>query len=101
MEKSRIEYVFLASYNDINLSSGGGKMEQSSFLTTIEEAYTHNWVVTLELKREKTITGIVNTQLIDNRFYLTHHGDVEQFNLADLKNVKVLDQKWWQTPAEN
>lgn len=75
-------------------------MEHSTLLNTIKDAYNHNWVVELDLKAKRSITGMINTYVNDGHFYLTHQGDIEEINLADLDNVKVIDEKWWQTAAK-
>ncbi|KRK48701.1 hypothetical protein [Secundilactobacillus kimchicus] len=76
-------------------------METTNLLATIKDAYHHNWVIELKLKRQTQVTGMVNTYFSDGHFYLTHEGDIEQFSLADLETVKVLSEKWWQTAAES
>lgn len=65
-------------------------------LSRITEAYHHNWVIKLNLSRDKDVTGMVNTSPNHGTFYLTHQGDIEKFQLDDLDDVTILEEKWWQ-----
>lgn len=72
-------------------------MQQTAneLLSKITEAYHHNWVIRLNLGRAKKVTGMVNTSPSNGEFYLTHKGDIEKFELADLDDVEVVEKKWW------
>lgn len=67
----------------------------SNFLATIKDAYRHNWVIQLQFNRNGSVTGMVNTYTDDGHFYLTHDGDVREFQLNELRGVQVLTKKWW------
>lgn len=66
-----------------------------NLLSTIKEAYHHNWVIKLSLSPSKAITGMVNTSPSHGVFYLTHNGDIEKFDLDELSDVTVIEKNWW------
>ncbi|KRK96938.1 hypothetical protein FD04_GL001793 [Secundilactobacillus odoratitofui DSM 19909 = JCM 15043] len=73
-------------------------MQQSTqeLASTITAAYHHNWVIKLNLNQSQDVTGMVSTSPNHGVFYLTHQGDIEKFDLADLDDVTILEEKWWQ-----
>ncbi|MTV82027.1 hypothetical protein [Secundilactobacillus folii] len=67
----------------------------NDLLSKLTEAYHHNWVIKLRLDKSKNVTGMVNTSPSNGEFYLTHKGDIEKFEIADLDDVTVVEKKWW------